>query len=88
MPLSEVKYGTDAAVLIGTDHRRTLTLSKPAVDNFLCQPVGKLDRETAQRIGWRYPDIGNPIGQAKVSRETFVKPQWPLRRKERRTARA
>jgi enoyl-CoA hydratase/carnithine racemase len=38
-----------------------------------------LDRETAQRIGWHYTEIGNPIGKAQVSRETFVKPQWTLR---------
>jgi enoyl-CoA hydratase/carnithine racemase len=38
-----------------------------------------LDRETAQSIGWHYTRIGNPIGKAPVSRETFVKPKWTLR---------
>jgi enoyl-CoA hydratase/carnithine racemase len=38
-----------------------------------------LDRETAQSIGWHYTRIGNPIGKAQVSRETFVKPKWTLR---------
>lgn len=38
-----------------------------------------LDRETAQRIGWHYTAVGNPIGKAQVSRETFVKPKWTLR---------
>jgi enoyl-CoA hydratase/carnithine racemase len=38
-----------------------------------------LDRETAQRIGWHYTTIGNPIGKAQVSRATFVKPDWSLR---------
>ena len=38
-----------------------------------------LDRETAQRIGWHYTRIGNPIGKAQVSRATFVKPRWRLR---------
>jgi enoyl-CoA hydratase/carnithine racemase len=38
-----------------------------------------LDRETAQRIGWHYTEIGNPIGKAEVSRAAFVKPRWELR---------
>jgi enoyl-CoA hydratase/carnithine racemase len=38
-----------------------------------------LDRQTAQRIGWHYTEIGNPIGKAEVSRAGFVKPTWTLR---------
>jgi enoyl-CoA hydratase/carnithine racemase len=38
-----------------------------------------LDRETAQRIGWHYTTIGNPLGQAEVSRASLVKPKWTLR---------
>ncbi len=38
-----------------------------------------LDRETAQRIGWHYTTIGNPIGKAEVQRSAVVKPNWTLR---------
>ncbi|HEY3882417.1 MAG TPA: enoyl-CoA hydratase/isomerase family protein [Trebonia sp.] len=38
-----------------------------------------LDRQTAQRIGWQYTEVGNPIGKAEVSRDGFVKPKWTLR---------
>jgi enoyl-CoA hydratase/carnithine racemase len=38
-----------------------------------------LDRETAQRIGWHYTTIGNPIGKAEVSRSEVVKPKRTLR---------
>jgi enoyl-CoA hydratase/carnithine racemase len=38
-----------------------------------------LDRETAQRIGWHYTEVGNPIGKAQVSRDSVAKPKWTLR---------
>ena len=38
-----------------------------------------LDREAAQAIGWHYTTIGNPLGKAEVSRDTFAKPRWTLR---------
>jgi hypothetical protein len=41
--------------------------------------TGPYHRETAQRIGWHYTAIGNPIGKAQVSRATFDKPKWTLR---------
>lgn len=38
-----------------------------------------LDRQTAQAIGLHYTTIGNPVGKAEVSRQTFVQPRWTLR---------
>lgn len=37
------------------------------------------DHITAQRIGWHYTTIGNPVGKEQVSRTGFTKPEWKLR---------
>ena len=38
-----------------------------------------LERERAQDAGWNFPQVGNPISTAQVSREGFAKPKWTLR---------
>jgi len=35
--------------------------------------------ETAQAVGFNYPTLGNPLGTAEVSRDSFTKPNWTLR---------
>ena len=38
-----------------------------------------MDRNAAYGVAWNYPEIGNPIGMAQVSRDGFVKPDWTPR---------
>ncbi|OBI50109.1 enoyl-CoA hydratase/isomerase family protein [Mycobacterium sp. E796] len=38
-----------------------------------------MDRFAAYAVAWNYPEIGNPLGTARVAREGFVKPEWKLR---------
>lgn len=61
---------------------RTIAAKPPAAVQGTVKAVWEtldMDRNAAYASGWNYPEIGNPVGMAQVSRDGFAKPRWTLR---------